>query len=159
MENRIHNFVTPDNIALVESHVLAIQTELPFLIELTPIESKRLSRMEIGRSEFVRRALIIAEGNEQLRPQFINFGDIEVDLNLIEGLDKMIGQVGKLFKQLNDTRDRAGHEAYGVSREIYSTVKRAAAQGIPGASQALEELRQIFEREGRVMPEDNQQNG
>ncbi len=150
MENRINSVVTPDNISMAETHIQAIQAELPFLIDLTPVESKRLSRMEAGRSEFVRRAHAIAQGNEQLRPQYINFGDIEMDLNLITGLDQIIAKVGKLYKQLNDTRDRAGHEAYGVSREIYGTVQRAAAQGIPGAAHAYEELKQMFEKTART---------
>lgn len=144
MENKVTGALTPDDTQKVLDALRSVQNQLPFLIKLNPTDSKRIVRMEAGRAEFVRRALLTAATNPQLRPQFLELTEMESDLNLCHSLDEVLVLVGKLHEQLIDTRDQAGHEAYSAALEIYNTIKRAKAKGIVGAQLAYEELSQMF---------------
>lgn len=149
MENKVTGSLNPDSIQKIADSFTNIRAELPFLITLTPAESKRLMRMEAGRADFVSKAAMIARENAQLVPQFFELEEMEKDLNLCQVLDVMVANTTKLLHQLQDTRDQAGHEAYNSGLEIYATTKRAMAKGIPGAQVAYNELSIMFEGKGR----------
>ncbi|MES2558812.1 MAG: hypothetical protein V4590_03675 [Bacteroidota bacterium] len=153
MENKVSGHVSPDNHNTINSALQSIHDQLPFLVELDPTEAKRLTRMEAGRYDFVRRALLIAKANPMLAPQFFEIGEMEKDMELTKEMDAILVPVDRLRKQVSDTRDQAGHEAYVAAREIYNTCKRATVQGIPGAKVAYEELKQMFEGQGRYTKE------
>ena len=87
---------------------------------------------------------MLATDNEQLKPQFFELAEMEKDVTLCHHLDAIIARQSKLLRQLIDTRDQAGHEAYASALEIYSTTKRATTRGIAGAEMAYEELKMMF---------------
>jgi hypothetical protein len=153
MENRVTGALSPEAQAQIVSTFESIREQMPFLVELTPTEIKRIVRMEAGRIDFVRRSLLLALSNDKLAPQFFEIGEMEKDLNLCQSLDTILAIVDKLRKQISDTRDQAGHEAYLAALEVYNTTKRASMKGIPGANVAYDELKQMFEGQGRFPKE------
>jgi hypothetical protein len=145
MENKVTASLSAESTTKIAGALSTIQSELPFLIQLSPIESKRIIRMEAGRSDFVRKALLLASSNEKLRPQFFEIGELEKDVSLCQSIDEIAANLENLLGQLNDTRNQAGHEAYMAALEVYNTTKRATSKGIPGAQVAYEELKLMFE--------------
>jgi hypothetical protein len=150
MENKVAVSLSAESSLKISEAMNTIHGELPFLIQLSPTEAKRLMRMEAGRNDFVRRALLLANSNEYLRPQFFEIGELDKDVSLCQSFDGIIAGVEKLLRQLNDTRDQAGHEAYSAALEVYNTAKRATAKGIPGAQMAFDELKLMFNGNGKV---------
>lgn len=154
MQNKVTSSLSAESTQMIKEAMLTFKRELPFLIELSPTESKRIMRMEAGRNDFVRRASLLANANEYLRPQFFEIEEMNKDVNMCQSLDGIIADVEKLLKQLHDTRDQAGHEAYSAALEVYNTAKRAASKGIPGAQFAYEELKQMFNATGKSSKEE-----
>ena len=46
---------------------------------------------------------------------------MELDINLCQSLDEILATLDKLRKQVSDTRNQAGHEAYMAALEVYNT--------------------------------------
>ncbi len=149
MNNKVSGELSPHTQLQIAESIQAIQVLLPFLVELSTTESKHMVHMEGGRVDFVRKALLFASTNDNLRPGFLELIEMEKDLNLCMALDETIVLVEKLHKQLIDTRSLAGNEAYLAALEVYDATKRASAKGIEGATTALEELRLMFEANGK----------
>jgi hypothetical protein len=147
MENKVNAVIDAATQTKVDAALQSIASDLPFLIELSAAESKRLMRMEAGRADFVRRALYLAQSNPKIQPQFFEMSNYEKDISLTQSLDEIIGKVGVLLKSLNDTRDQAGNEAYLAALEVYSTAKRGAAKGVEGAQTTYDELKGMFEKQ------------
>lgn len=150
MENKVTASLSAESTSKIMDSMKAIQNELPFLIQLSPTESRRIIRMESGRIDFVRKALLLAISNEKLRPQFFEIGELEKDVSLCQSFDEIIAILEKLLKQMNDTRNQAGHEAYTAALEVYNTAKRATSKGVTGAEVAYEELRRMFDGQGNT---------
>jgi hypothetical protein len=149
MQNKVTASLSAESTLKITEAMNTIFNELPFLIQLTPTESRRIIRMEAGRIDFVRKALLLATTNEKLCPQFFEIGELDKDVSLCQSFDSIIATLEKLLKQLNDTRNQAGHEAYTAALEVYNTAKRATAKGIPGAQIAYEELKLMFNGNGK----------
>ena len=152
MENKVTGSLNPDNKQTIALAINTIQQELPFLIELSPAEAKRVVRMEAGRADFVRKALLLAGNNTRLQPQFFELAEMERDIDLCHQLDGVLANIDKLYKQIVDTRDQAGYEAYSAALEIYNMSKRGTSKGIPGAQTAYEELSGLFSMKPRSTP-------
>lgn len=158
MENKVNAAIDAATQNKVEAAIKSIASDLTFLIELNATESKRLSHMEAGRADFVRRALYLAQNNPKIQPQFFEIGNYENDINLTQNLDVIIGQLESLLKRLCDTRNQAGSEAYLAALEVYSTTKRGAAKGVVGAKTAYDELKGMFDGQGKALKPDNTNN-
>ncbi len=155
MENKVNAAIDAATQTKVEAAIKSIASDLPFLIELSATESKRLSHMEAGRADFVRRALYLAQNNPKIQPQFFEMVNYENDINLTQNLDVIIGQLESLLKRLRDTRNQAGSEAYLAALEVYSTSKRGAAKGVDGAKTAYDELKGMFDGQGKALKPEN----
>jgi hypothetical protein len=154
MENKVNAAIDAATQAKLEAAIQSISSDLPFLIELSPAESRRLLHMDAGRVDFVRKALLLAQGNPKLQPMFFEMVNYENDLSLAQSLDVLIGQLEGILKRLRDTRNQAGSEAYMAALEVYSATKRGSRKGIEGAKTAYDELRDMFDRK----PSDTKSN-
>ncbi len=146
MDNKVNAAIDAATQTKVEAAIQSIFTDLPFLIELSAAESRRLMNMDAGRVDFVRRALFLAQSNPKIQPMFFEMVNYENDISLTQSLDVIIGQVERLLKRLHDTRDQAGSEAYMAALEVYSGTKRGTKKGVDGAKTAYDELKDMFER-------------
>lgn len=155
MENKVNAVIDAATKTKVETAIQSITADLPFLITLSATDSKRLLRMEAGRTDFVRKAFYLSNQNPKIKPQFLEMDDYETDINLTQSLDEIIGIFTTVLKSLQDTRDQAGNEAYMAALEVYSSAKRGAAKGIEGAQVSYEELKELFERPSKTMRQDD----
>ncbi|MES2558706.1 MAG: hypothetical protein V4590_03140 [Bacteroidota bacterium] len=149
MQNLVTGTINPDSLAKIKDCLSNIRAELPFLIQLSPTESKRLIHLQGGRIDFVTTAMDLANQNEKLKPQFFELDEMERDINLYKQLDTILLDVNKLQRQVYDTRNQAGSEAFNGGLEIYNTAKRGMAKGIEGAPEAYDELSHLFDGQGR----------
>ena len=149
MENKINAVLDAATQTKVNASIESVKTDLPFLIELSSTDAKRIIYMESGRIDFVRRALFLANNNPKIQPQFFEMVDFEKDITLAQSLDEIISKTTILLKMLNDTRNQAGHEAFQAALEVYNISKRGAAKGIEGAQTTYDELKSLFEGQGK----------
>lgn len=158
MENKVNAVVDAATKTKIEASVDSIQADLPFLIEMTTEQGKRIQKMEDGRVEFVRKALTLALADSRISPQFFSLEDANKDVALCQSLDSIIIKVKKLLKLLEDTRSIAGGEALSAALEIYNTTKRGAAKGVDGMKAAYDELSPFFEKHATSKPTDTKPN-
>ena len=150
MENQINAVIDEGTLTQVNESIGMINNALPFLVELTNEQVKRMNKMEDGRVEFVRKALTLAEADSRLAPQFFSMDDVNKDMALCTNLDLIIVKVKKLLRQLEDTRILAGSEALGAALEVYNTTKRGSKKGVDGMKAAYDELSPFFEKQGNT---------
>ena len=149
MENKVNAVIDAATETKVNAAIESIKKDLPFLIEHSATDAKRIIYMESGRIDFVRRALFLANSNPKIQPQFFGMADYDNDITLALTLDEIISKTTILLKLLNDTRNQAGYEAFLEALEVYNISKRGAAKGVEGAQAAYDELKILFERQGK----------
>ncbi|MES2559123.1 MAG: hypothetical protein V4590_05250 [Bacteroidota bacterium] len=150
MENRVTGTVSPESVLKIMEAFKSVQDELPFLIELTPAEAKRIVRIDAGRFHFTERALSLAQSEPKLNPGIYELDEIERDLTLCRSLDHILLVANSLVKLIYDTRNQVAYEAFGGGLEIYNQSKRGCAKGVPGAKVAYDELKILFEGQGKT---------
>ncbi|MES2560974.1 MAG: hypothetical protein V4590_14605 [Bacteroidota bacterium] len=158
MKNQVSGSLNPDSMQKIKDCIANIKAEMPFLVRLTPEESKRIVRMQSGRQDFVNQAYVIASNNEQLKPQFFELGEFAKDIDLSRQLDEILQEFVNLEMSVVDTRDLAGSEAFGAGLEVYNTAKRGMAKGVDGAEMAYNELSALFDKQGRYPKPTNPNN-
>ncbi|NJK34838.1 MAG: hypothetical protein HC919_07720 [Oscillatoriales cyanobacterium SM2_2_1] len=71
------------------------------MIDLTPEESKSLSRMGDKSRAFVTKALEVAESNPEILPRFFEVSELRQDLTLDEALYPVSMQLAQLSELVN----------------------------------------------------------
>jgi hypothetical protein len=114
--------------------IATIKTKLPFLLTLTPEESKSLSRLGDKSRAFTAKALEIALQQSDFLPRALDIQEFQQDLALFEALYPITVALTQLAELVNDTTAVAGSEAYGAARIVYNYAKNS------GLSEGLEPL-------------------
>ncbi|NJK59693.1 MAG: hypothetical protein HC918_04785 [Oscillatoriales cyanobacterium SM2_1_8] len=122
-DNRLSAELTAADLAAIRAALATIQEKLPFLIDLTPEESKTLARMGDKSRAFVAKALEVAESNPEILPGFFEVSEMRQDLTLYEALYPVAMQLAQLSELVNDTIALAGSEALTSARLVYKFAK------------------------------------
>ena len=93
---------------------------------------------------FVDEAVRLMEDNRDFLPGYFDPVELEKDLNLHNGLQKIEERVGQLYERIVHTRMLAGSEAYYGSLLFYHSSKSAAANGVPGSQLIAKRLSERF---------------
>lgn len=149
-ENRIHAALSPENQQAVRAAIAAIQSNLPFLIDLTPEESKSLSRMGDKSRAFVAKALEVAESNPNILPRFFDPAEMRQDLELYEALYPIAMQLAQLSELVGDTLALAGSEALGSARLVYKFAK--ASDLGAGLEPLIDDMAKRYRAQGQRKP-------
>ena len=126
--------------------IAQIETNLPFLINLTPKERQALPKMGSATQSFVTKALEIAGNNPQFIPPFVDLAAMRRDYDLATRLQGIEMQLASIHEKVADTNTAAGSEAYVTGLAIYNSLKAAAKGNIPGAKAFAAELAERFEQ-------------
>ena len=113
---------------------------LPFLVELTSDDRKRMYFMSRKRLDFMERGLRYAQENPQLVPSYLDLTEFERDVALRAQLYRVFDRVNTLHKGLKDTLSVLESEAYEIARAFYAAVKVAAKRGEQGAENISKDL-------------------
>lgn len=142
--NRLSVTITPAAILAIKAAIASVDTQLLFLIGLTPDERKALPKIDVNNKIFVEDALLAIQNNAGILPTYINGAEIGKDLLLFEQLDELVQLAGQLYDKLKDTQTLAGSEAYVSSLVAYKLFASAADAGLPGADSIYNQLKQRF---------------
>lgn len=136
--------VTDTQRAAVFAAITQVETNLDFLINLTPQERQALPKMGSATQSFVSKALEIAGNNPQFVPPYVDVPAMRKDYDLAMRLQGIEMQLASLLEKVSDTNLAAGSEAYVTGLTIYNSIKAAAKVNVPGAKALATELSERF---------------
>ena len=127
---------------------------VPYLLNLTPEESKGLPKMGDKSYAFVTKALEYLKISGTPMPPYTNVPEMEVDLKGFDTIRQILQSVMPTVDLLQDTMLLSGSEAYIAALAYYNYLKGAAKAGVPGAQTILDDLSARFP--GRPTKKDEQ---
>ena len=117
---------------------------VPYLLNLTPDESKALPKMGDKSYEFVTKALEYLKISGTPMPPYTNVEEMDVDLKGYDTIRQILQSVMPTVDLLQDTMLLSGSEAYMAALVYYNYLKGAANANVPGAQTILDDLSARF---------------
>lgn len=146
-ENRVSASLSEADRQAVLAAVQTIRQKLPFLIDLSPDERRKLPKMgDTGRA-FVERALTVAEQNPNILPRSFDVDEFRRDAELYAALQPVAAALGQLYELVDDTLLEVSGEAYASALAVYGYA-RAGGQGA-ALDGLLDGMAQRFARKTR----------
>jgi len=146
-ENRVSGALSQADRDAVLGAISTIKEKLPFLIDLTPEERKYLPKMGDKSQAFVRKALEVAQQNQDFLPRSFDVDEMRRDVELFEALYPALLAINQLQELLDDTVLEVGSEAYAAALVVYNGAKSAGkGAGLDGA---LDEMGKRFARKSK----------
>jgi len=121
-KNLVSATLSPQDRDEILAAIATIKTKLPFLLTLTPEESKSLPRLGDKSRAFTAKALEIALQQSDFLPRALDIEEFKQDLALFEALYPITVALTQLAELVNDTTAVAGSEAYGAARIVYIAI-------------------------------------
>ena len=134
----------PDSdIAEIKDAIATIQQKLPFLVNLTTEERRRLFKMGDKSLGFVSNSLNATQSNPDILPANFDLDELSRDYQLATTLTDLLTNLHQLSEKVDDTLLAVGSEAMNISLSIYDYVK-AAAKRQPGLKSVAAQLGERF---------------
>jgi hypothetical protein len=118
--------IAPSDLTEIKNAIAKIQTKMPFLVNLSIDERRRLYKMGDKRLAFVQNSLTAARNNRGILPTSFDFDGYVKDCELATSLTDVLTSLLQLTEQVDDTLMAVGSEAMGSSLTVYDYVKTAA---------------------------------
>jgi hypothetical protein len=134
-----------------EAVLAAVQTirqKLPFLVDLSTEERRKLPKMGDKGYAFVERALTVATQNPDILPRSFDVDEFRRDAELLAALQPVAAALGQLQELVDDTLLEVSSEAYASALAVYGYA-RAGGQGA-ALDGLLEGMAQRFARKTRA---------
>jgi hypothetical protein len=135
------------DLASILDHLHQARALMPFVVDLSPQQRRRLFKLGPGSLAFARDAYTVARQYEDIMPRNFDVDEFERDLNLSEQLDQILISIERLRESVDDTRRQVGSETMRHARLVYRQV-----QNSPGGNNldaVAAQLGQRFARQGR----------
>ena len=142
--NRVNAVLSLEDKEAVLAAFKLVREKLPFLIDLSKKERKKLAAMGDTRSSFVRRALIAAEQTPEVLPRAFSVEDYRRDVELLDALRAINLEVSMLAEGLDDTTLALGSEAYAAACTVYRCIKNDRSGAI--LDETFKDLAKTFPR-------------
>lgn len=126
--------------------ITSVKTNLPFLVNLSPAERGKLSKMGPDGFSYVTKAIDYATNNASIIPAAMNLAEAQKDLKLYNDLRPIFQQVAQLLEAIDDTMMAAGVEAKDFADLFYSMAKSFAATNVPGMDTIAADLGVFYEK-------------
>jgi len=151
ISNRLSTIFSPEVLQAASAAVQQIQTSVvPQLISLGTENRRTMPRMGDKNEAFVVKVLAYAISNPEFLPAFVDVGEFQKDVDVIEALRPLRRALGLIVDLLDDTLALAGSEALMAALPYYKAVKAAAKLGHPGAQTIADDLAARFAAQGRT---------
>ena len=98
-----------------------INRKLPELVVLSAEEKAALPKMKSNTIQFVHECLKLAKESPELVPKDVDVPEIKKDVDLVEGITKILIPLKLLMKKLKHSKMLAESEAYLPSLAIYNS--------------------------------------
>jgi hypothetical protein len=106
-----------------------IRQKLPFLIDLTIEERKRLAKMGDKSEAFVRKALEAVQSNPDALPRSFDAAEFARDGALWDAFSPIASQVAQLAEMVDDTLVALSADLYDEALTAYGMLKAAGSEG------------------------------
>ena len=127
----------------VKTAFVTIQQSLPFLVNLTADERRRLLKMGDKSLAFVSNSLTMAQANPDVLPASFDLVEFGRDYRLMTVLTEFLFSLRQLTEQVDDTLMAVSSEAMTSSLGVYDYIKMAAKTR-PGLKSSAEQLGERF---------------
>ena len=124
-QNISASIVAADKTAVITA-LQTIKTKLPFLINLTIADRKKLRKMGSVRTSYVQDVYTAATNNASAIPSGFSLTEYGKDATLLKDLTDIQALLQPLFEGLEDTQMALGSELMKQSDECYGYLKVAA---------------------------------
>jgi ABC-type transporter Mla subunit MlaD len=152
--NRLSAALTAAKLAAIKQAIVTIETNLDFLIALTPKERQSLPKMAAGNKPFVDDVAAFVKNGKDYFPKHVQSAEFEKDLELFNQLDTFSAGLEMLSRKVTDTQTLAGHEALSAGLRFYDGVKNAEVDGDPDATPVVQRLASRFDGQGNFKGEE-----
>lgn len=132
----------------IDGSLNTIRENLDFLVALTPVERKRLSKMGARSRGFVEDAIAAGIRNPGLLPRSLDPEEMRRQLALTDQIRGIAASVAQLNERLTDTLTLLGSQLFEDARLVYRMTRTHAGQD-DGLKSATEALARRFTKQGR----------
>ena len=140
LKNLIDFELTKENEESSIQSIRSTEALLPFLVNLSTDERRRLAKMGRDGLDFAEKSLMHAADNPGLVASYMDIPAMQRDLNLMKQVQRVLGVTESFCEKLRDTYMVLGAEVYDGARVFYRTVKNAAVSGAKGCDYIAKDL-------------------
>ncbi len=135
--------LTETDLQDIKTALAMIETKLPFLVNLTVEERRKLFKMGNKSLAFVSNSLSAAQANPDILPASFDIQEFSSDYQLATALNEIHSRLQQLNEKVDDTLMAVSSEAMTSSLTVYDYVKTAAKK-TPGLKAIAEQLSDRF---------------
>lgn len=135
--------LTEAEITRIKASLDTVEKALPFLINLTTTERRKLLKMGDKSLAFVSNCLAVSQSNREILPLNFNVDEFSRDYELAIALSDILIRLRQITEKVDDTLMAVGSEAMTTSLEVYDSVKSGAKRN-PGLKTVAEQLGERF---------------
>ena len=136
------------DVQAVKDRFTEILSQLPFLVNLTLLERRRIAKTGPDSLSFVQNALATARDNSSILPPTFDTPGFARDVDLFAALTDLQTVAESVLSQIDDTRLAVGGEAMQAASQTYKYVQ-TAAKTTPGLRPVAEKLAERFQKASR----------
>ena len=145
MNNEISFKLTEEEITQLDQAVETITKVLGSkLATLDPERRKELLSMGDKTVAFVEKSFEYADMYTKYLPEYIDLPESKIDFVAVKTLRKYFAPIETITNGIDDTMRLSGSEAFGSALMIYKSLKAAAKLNLPGAQEAVNDLKNRF---------------
>lgn len=135
--------LTEADVRAIKEALATIQDKLPFLVNLTVEERRKLFKMGNKSLAFVSNSLTAAQSNREILPASFSVDEFVSDYQLATTLTDIHFGLQQLTEKVDDTLMAVSSEAMSSSLTVYDYVKTAAKK-TPGLKAIADQLGERF---------------
>lgn len=135
--NQIHATLTDEQMTAISSSIETLRRNLPFLVDISGEEIRRLAKAGDLSEAFLQKALTIAEQSPEILPRNFAIEEFRADMRLAKELDQIALALTPLLERIGNTSIVARSDAYGHALLVYECGKRNAEQGLAAVTRDL----------------------
>ena len=122
--NRISATLSDADVKKVLDAIDTIKQALPFLLTLTPDESRRLRNLGFDGVAFAEAGLEAVQANLDFTRRGFDLAEFERDLALLKQLGRIRGPLNALSQQVTQTHQITGADVMVAADDIYEDMNR-----------------------------------
>jgi hypothetical protein len=145
-DNKISASLSAQDMTDIMDAFATIKAKLPFLINLTPEEKRRMPNISTERGGMVDTFTSEMGLHPELIPTYVDMPELAIDTALFTQLETIRSCANELCEGINDTHQALGSDMYLAFLSFYNNVKQAAKRAVVGADSIFQNLRRFFQR-------------
>ena len=147
-DNRISAVLLAADKTAILAALDTIRTKLPFLVNLTAMERRKLAKMSDKTLAFDEKCAAYMTAHAELVPSYVNMTEYNKDRALRLALLDIDQQLKQVVEGVDDTMMLCASEAFTADLSFYQNVRQAAQRGVVGADTIYQDLKQRFPGRG-----------